>query len=302
MPKQIVAIACSDLHLTLNPPLARAKEPDWLFAQARQLTQLHQLAIKHNVPILCAGDIFDRWNCPVALTNWALDHLPPMIAIPGQHDLPYHQLEAIQNSSYWNLVKHGLIQNLIPGKALWEKEKLMIQGFPWGTELTPCPFESAGKIHIALVHKYIWIDGHSYSTASEDSKVTKGIWDALKGWDIVIFGDNHKGFQITKGKQTIFNCGGFQRRKSDEIDYQPQIGLIFSDGSMEPFLLNCSEDVIETTSKKEQIREEIDLGAFLNELGELKSTSIDFLEIIGHMMQDKNERVQKLIIEALETK
>lgn len=298
MPKQIIAIACSDIHLTLTPPLARSQEPDWLAAQARPLTELKNLAEKHDVPILCAGDVFDRWNCPVALTNWALDFLPKMIAIPGQHDLPYHRLEDIRDSAYWNLVKHGTVLNLFPEKS-HHMDNLVVQGFPWGTSLSKCPKKIDKKIYVALVHQYIWIDGHSYPGAPEESKAGKEIWN--KGWDVVVFGDNHKGFMVTNKKQTIFNCGALQRRKSDEIDYEPQVGLIYSDGSVEPFLLDCHSDIIEeTTRKKEQSEENIDLDSFLEELGGLASTEIDFLEIVKHHMATKSKSVQNIIIEALE--
>src|SRR5438034_54953 len=68
----VVAIACSDIHLSLNPPLVRTSEPDWLAAQARQLEELASLSKIHSCPIIIAGDLFDK-ACPsVEFINWTI--------------------------------------------------------------------------------------------------------------------------------------------------------------------------------------------------------------------------------------
>ena len=40
----------------------------------------------------------------------------------------------------------------------------------------------------------------------------------------------------------IFNCGCLMRRKSDEIDYKPQIGLLLESGEIKLYFLNISKD------------------------------------------------------------
>ncbi len=301
--KEVVAVCCSDLHLTLRPPLARAKEKDWLEAQARPLLQLDDLARKHDVPILCAGDIFDRWNSSAELINWALDHLRPMYAIPGQHDLPTHNYELIHKSAYATLAKarnsQRGIYDLIPGE-MHGIQDLNVQAFPWGCPLTHPKSPRKDRLNVALVHQYVWVVGKTYPGAPKDATVSAQ-GKALKGWDVVIYGDNHKGFLTTKGKTTVFNCGTLQRRKSDEIGYRPQVGLLYSDGSIKAHELDVSADIIEETSDVLEPKEDMELEEFLEELTKLQDSKLDFEEAMKRLLRETKPKalVRELILEAM---
>ncbi len=84
MRKSVLAILCSDLHLSLKHPLIRIKEPDWMQAQKRVLLQITAIATKYQAPVVFAGDLFDRWDSPAELITFALSYLPdPFYAIPG---------------------------------------------------------------------------------------------------------------------------------------------------------------------------------------------------------------------------
>jgi len=315
MRKQIVAIACSDLHLSLKPPLARANEPNWLEAQKRTVDQIRDLAEKYEAPILCAGDLFDKWNSPVELVNWAIENLPTMYCIPGQHDLPFHDINSIHKSAYWTLVKALKIIHVKNDGSMinsnWEhsiapflieNRNIHLQGFSWGQPLEP-PNLIGGKLNIALIHQYLWTEGSSYPGAPEESRLGKTL-PGSKGWNVVVFGDNHKGFSTRCKEVSVFNCGGFQRRKSDEIDYSPQVGLIYEDGSVEPFYLNCDEDIIVKTESAKQIKNDMQLTDFLESLTNLKSSNLDFEETMKQVLEEKkpSHEVWKTILEAMETK
>ena len=86
-----IAVAISDVHLSHTPPPARSEEPDWYEAMRRPLKQVEYIARRNEVPIICAGDLFHRWWSPPPLVNFAIKTCPKMFAIPGQHDLQYHQ-------------------------------------------------------------------------------------------------------------------------------------------------------------------------------------------------------------------
>jgi len=294
----VVAIACSDIHLSLKAPLARAGEPDWLEAMKRMAYEIDEIADYHDVPVLCAGDVFDRWNSSPELINWALKHLPKLYAIPGQHDLPTHNLDLIEKSAYWTLVKAGKIHNLSVGENHGYKD-MIFQGFPWGVPLEPCE-RTDKRIHIALVHRYIWKKGKSYPGAPKDAHIRKQ-QDAHKGWDVVIYGDNHKGF-LQEGDTTIFNCGTLLRRKSDEIGYRPQVGLILDDGTVEPHYLNIKADIITETEKLRTPEEDMELKEFLEELTKLGDSSLDFKDAMIATLNKRKpgKAVRKLIVEAME--
>ena len=101
MKKKPVALVCSDIHLCHTRPTSRSAEPDWYEAMARRLHQVDEIASYQQVPVLCAGDVFDRWNSPPELINFAIKNMPPMWAVPGQHDLPHHRLDEVHRSGLW---------------------------------------------------------------------------------------------------------------------------------------------------------------------------------------------------------
>ncbi len=79
------AIFVSDIHLSAKPPALRHLEPNWFEAMARPIREMRRLAEKLDVPVICGGDIFDFWNPPAELISFAIQELPKLYAVPGQH-------------------------------------------------------------------------------------------------------------------------------------------------------------------------------------------------------------------------
>lgn len=277
----------------------------------RPLEQLWDLQKKHNCPIICCGDIFDHWNAPAETINFALQKLPFMYAVPGQHDLPHHSYDNIKQSAYWTLVKAGRIKNLRwgnPEVVLFEHDSnsaLVLHGFPWGTEITKRQMGTDDpNVHLAVVHSYIWITGHSYPNAPKEKRAGE-YFDSLKGFTAAAFGDNHKGFLSTKGPCPIFNCGTLMRRKADEFSYEPQVGLLYTDGHFEPHLLTTASDqfidVEEALSIVERTMEGVQ---FVEELMKLGNSCIDYAEAVTQFCEKNgiNKRVRKVISRLSEEK
>jgi len=309
----VIAIAVADLHLSLTPPVARSVETDWLEVQGRVVEQLHDLADKHEAPILMAGDVFDRSNAPPELVNWAIRNLPPMIAVPGQHDLPLHRYEDVGKSAYETLVLAGTIQNATDSP--WISKKAHVNGFPWGKE--PCGLEGRGDypegsdIQIALCHRYVWVKGKCYPGAPPDAALgfCRGL---LAGYDFAVFGDNHQPFTAKldvkndKGKIqcNIVNCGCLIQRKQNERDIKPAAWLLYEDGQIEPHYLDTSKDKwLDPEDEPEQLPLDARLDEFLEQLGVVEMESLDFREAVNRYLTDNkgvDGRTKRILLEAME--
>ena len=302
-------ILCSDIHLSDRPPIFRSAEPDWFEAMARPLRQLREEADLLNVPIACCGDIFDKWNPSPALINFAIEELPTMYAVPGQHDLPHHRLEDIKSSAYWTLVETGNIINLEYGKPV-EVNDCFLYGFPWGSELKPCENDLENLcLHVAIVHKYIWDrPENSFPGANPMDRTglhSKGCWQSkLSGHHVMAFGDNHKGFvQNMQAGPSILNCGGFMRRSKDEIEYTPSIGLVDFGGQIERWALDCSEDkYLKQDPSHEIIDEDLGLPEFIAELKQLGSDELDFKSAVENYCEANNvdDETREIVMGAIE--
>lgn len=305
---QVTAILCSDIHLSLKPPIWRSAEPDWFEAMVRPLKEISSLQNYYGCPVLCAGDVFDRWNCAPELINFAITHLPDnMWAIPGQHDLPYHNYEDIKKSAYWTLVRANTINYIHPNTPtlMDGADGIVMMGFPWGHKVTPVPIKRPKRnntTRIAALHEYNWIPGKEYPTAPKTSRLTSKRKN-FKGWDIVCIGDNHKGFKYKIGETTFFNCGSLMRRKSDEVNYRPWIGLVTTDKDVIPHYLDTSKDKYLQMAKDSKgcPGKALDMDGFLQGLAELGKDALDFETAIKHYNHKHNTRrpVRNIIKESM---
>lgn len=299
---KVRAIVCSDIHLTLKPPIARAGEANWLDAQARTLRQVIDLSQKYNAPVLIAGDVFDRWNAPVELVNFAIDHMPyPAYAIAGQHDLPAHRLEAIASSAFYTLMKSGNLVRVLPSG--WNVRPSIVSpmhvaGVSWGEEIPAVP--KTEYLKVILIHSFIWdIRANAYPGAPKENRL-KSWRRRLRGWDVAIFGDNHAGF-VSPGTPFIFNCGTLMRRKADEIAYKPQVGLILDDGSVRPYYLDTSDEKMEPVASSDIVCS-LDLQMFIRDLNRLHKDPLDFREAVKRAARarEKDDPVRRLLMEAID--
>ncbi len=314
---KVIAILCSDLHLSETAPVARAAEPDWFAAQERPLAEIDRLSKKHRCPVIIAGDIFDRWNASPAIINFALEHLPDNVyAIPGQHDLPNHSLKEIKRSAYWTLVESGKVINIdyrvvdpliISG---WVSRtpgtRLIVRGFSWGQKITPekC-LHNDGHVYLAVSHQYVFtrpgINGNGYPGAPEDQMLSK-MWLQLEGYDAAVFGDNHQGFlagsRVTGKHVNVMNCGTLMRRKQDERDYKPQVGLLRADVTIDRHFLDVSKDKFSDPTDV-SVDRVLDSSEFLEELRSLGGDSLDFRAAILRRLDKVSDDVRCAVLEAV---
>lgn len=298
----VVAILAADLHLSLKPPVARSVESDWLNAQRRPLEQIQVLIDIHHCPLLVAGDLFDRWNAPAELINWALKWLPDCHAIAGNHDLPNHDLKSMRRSAYGVLVQAGKVTNVPPGKPVEidRGHPIRLHGFPCGVPVRPLAEPHDLLIEVALVHEYLWVKGTGHVGARPEQRL-KARRKQFAGYDAAVVGDNHVPFDVN-GPPWIMNCGAVQRRRADEIDFKPSVGLLMSDGTVKRHWLDCHKDKFVTPDELTTVAGG-DVSGFVDELGSLADAGLDFEAALRKMVADERlrEGVKAKVLEALDS-
>jgi len=308
-----LAVLCSDIHLSHKCPVARTAEESWYEAMKRVLDELRFIAHQQfncKLPIICAGDVFDRWNSPAELINFAVDNLPEMYAIPGQHDLPNHNMGEIERSAYWTLVQCGVLKEIEKGDFLVRhegKEKsngLVLFPFPWGSDIKPLKSEKDSRdVHLAVIHSYIWKDGFGYPNAPKEQRVAK-YRRAIAGYDAAVFGDNHKGFHVRLPEGIdIINTGTLMRRKIDEVDYVPQVGILYSTGLIEPIPLSTDDDkFVDRHLERTNRQDDISARDLLEELQSLGGDSLQFRDFVIREMdkRDTSSGVRCRVLHAID--
>jgi hypothetical protein len=308
-----VVLAVADLHWSHKPPVARCVEEDWYAAMERPWDQVVKLQNELKVPLIIAGDLFDDgWRagrCPPQLINWVItqlsritqhkdgDYVGGVFAVPGQHDLPHHRLDGIDKSAFWTLKEAGLLTYLSPGSPLELSANsggvVRLHGFPWGVPVKPLLKPHDLLLEVAVIHSFVWTKTTGYAGAPDDKRVKKYL-PKLKGYDVAIFGDNHIPFTFPperKGGTLIYNCGGFLRRKIDEITHKPSVGIIHSDGTVKRHYLDCSRDKFLSQEDLGKVAGSIGFESVIEALSELGDGAIDFREAIMRVL--RREKVSR---------
>lgn len=302
---EVVAVLCSDLHLSHTPPRARAEsQTEWYGVMARQLAELRDVSDTLYSEIVVAGDVFDSWRPPPELIRFALDNLPPVFAVAGQHDAPYHKVEDLHRSAYGVLTAAHRIRDLKPGEprlihrsSVRCEKNVYACGFPWREPLGPPPQDlSSPSLKLAVVHHYVWADSQTKYHGAPEEDQAKLLISALAGFDVVVSGDNHKGFLWGRW----FNAGAFFRRHADERDYRPWLGLLHASGAVTPYYLDVSRDRFVDGSVAIE-KKGVDAEGFLAELESLGESGVDFAAAVVRYLDRTpvGEGVRRRLLDAI---
>lgn len=307
-----VAILCSDMHLSATPPVARSGEPDWYAAMGRVFDQIQKVRSKvgiQTIPIICAGDVFHHWRSPPELINFALDKMPVMYAIPGQHDMPMHNRDLMHKSAFETLVRAERIIPLDSDGLLLPTFDILVRGFGFGEKIirhSDPRSNISGITSVCVAHQYVWTK-HAPRAISPVRDELDPDDDRYHGYDVVVFGDNHKPFFIVDhpaggGVRTFFNCGSTMRRSSDD-KHIPRVGVVYDDKTVESVPLDISADHFNPVKYhfnpvKCGPDPELEVAGFLAKIQ--FAYELDYSKALRAEFQFLSPEARRIILEALE--
>lgn len=292
-----IAILVSDLHIRSTVPSART-ETDWYEVMAAAFAALKKVASKHKVPIICAGDVVDKWNSSGELVSWAIDHVPTMYAIPGQHCLLGHDLSNKLRGAYGALVKSGVLIDMEPEQwTTITPGKLSAYAMPWGRYLGPSDIPDRG-VRLLVIHKYLYYDQRTcYQGAPEEGSYERHK-DLFSPFDAVLAGDNHIPWLVHATGRSIYNHGGFIPQNKDQKNLTPSVGVLYENGriSLEelevPPPLWQEAQVVETGP---------DYSGVAKAIADMRNTGPDFSERLLRAAENAaSDEVRKIVREVWE--
>lgn len=224
------SIIVGDLHITDHQPLCRID--NFWETQIRKGEWLKSMWAKYgHPPILQVGDVFEKAKASPACISMVLEHYPPMITIPGNHDLPHHSLSEYPNSALYVL---DLTRN---DERMWNWEILgvedrdmgmivgsvVIDPMPWG-EKDLLIHEVVGEAftHILLAHTMI-LDGPSPFEGEQASDFLHRFPD----YPLILTGHNHSPIVYQEGGRILLNPGSFTRQTVSESHF-PRVYLWYA--------------------------------------------------------------------------
>ena len=132
-----------------------------------------------------------------------------------------------------------------------------------------------------------------------ETGLVKSVIKSCKGFDVLVFGDNHKGFTTTnkvgKGSVVMLVPGTAMRRHRDEIEYKPRAWLLYDDKTVKPIALPKQHDEFVEAPMVEK-REK--LTAFVERLVDDKEVSLSFIHNLKRTLDDSPD-IKPEVIELL---
>lgn len=273
-------ICTADWHLRDTQPKCRTD--NYYEAQWKKISFISELQVKHNCPVLIAGDVFDKPKPSPMLLADTLLHIPrKIICVPGQHDLPEHSIENLNQSGLAVLNVGSDVRILkgegtgtpiafpdgyAPGKC---KTDFLIHGVPWGKELLPLENRKAFN-NIALIHTLV----RNPKETNENIPFSEdyiSLFEKMTRYDLIVSGDNHKSFTYQKGGKGgikwIVNPGSLMRMDADQVDHKPRMYLWYAeDNTVEAVYLPIEQGVVSREHIERQTKEDERMEAYKTRL------------------------------------
>jgi len=93
------------------------------------------------------------------------------------------------------------------------EKNVYVYGAGWNDDI-PEPLDDEGT-HILLIHKLVIKDEKFDGIPAQEL--------FKEPFDLIVSGDNHKGFAYSDGKRHLVNCGSLMRANIDQSTHQPYI-------------------------------------------------------------------------------
>jgi len=260
----------SDLHLRDDVPACR--KDDYFEAQRKKLEYIRNLCDSLSAPLIVAGDIFDAWKSSPYLISFAIQNLPlSTYVIPGQHDLPQHNLQLFSRSALFVLCKARRVKLL--GRKGCEISSTWIHGFGYGSGGEAWKVKPVkGVRRVGVFH---FLTFYKEKPPIPRIQSAQSVLRRYKGFDLIVVGDNHESYMVEEGGRIILSPGAMMRMAKNEEERKPHVYVWdVKENSIERKDLPIEKDVM-SERHKEKAQHKVEIEAFIERLktgGEIKNS------------------------------
>ena len=212
---KIDMIIGADFHFRDSTPICR--QDDFIEAQINKMKWLNDLQQKHDCPVLCAGDYFHQWKSSPLIISLCIEHMPFVYTVPGNHDLPQHNVELLNKTGLTTLEKAGKAGILNDGWCNEFSLSLQVYGIPYGAKIPK--LEAA----ILICHEMIYQQPEHWQ--KKNGSQALAFLKKHKGYQLIVTGHNHKPFTAEHEGRLLVNPGSLMRMTADQKDYKPRVYL-----------------------------------------------------------------------------
>lgn len=279
----------SDPHLRHTNPISRSD--NYAETCLRKLEQIVAFCNNRGSTLLIGGDIFDKPDNPIWFVNRVIEVLNELesstYVIAGNHDLKYHNVENLKESSLWTLGE--AVDNLYLTHTYQPLgHNIRLHPYPFGIEPDSAPTE--GRYNILMLHTPIFekeVPWFMSDAMTADQLVAK-----YPGFDLYVSGDIHQTCITDK----VINTGSMMRSTKAQKEHKPCFVTVDTEtGEKEITYFDIEEDVW-----KLEFEAPVDdsFSADLNELSEVllaRGEKLCYKDVAIELAKDNTKHQQRLM-------
>lgn len=286
--KKADLILSADYHLRETIPQCR--DIDFMDEQWEALKFISDLQVKHECPVVCAGDLFDYWKPSPWLLSNVLNKLPnKFYSVYGNHDLPDHSIQLYEKCGMYTLLSAGHLSTLPQGD--------------WNSVPNDSNALQIGNKKVLVWHKFVWNGKNApWDGAAKKVNSAKYILKKYPNYDLILTGDNHQSFSYRYKNRLLVNPGPITRQDVNMENIKPKVFLWYADINRAvsvnlPTVGRISKVHIERKKIKEKRIE-----AYISQLDGKWDVSINFPKNIRtHLkVNEVEEKVKQIVLKAIE--
>lgn len=203
-------LAGSDFHFSDVRP--RCRVDNWYETQRLKAEWVVQQINEYKAPLFVAGDFFDTGKVSPYLTSMLINIFSkaeyPIYAVAGNHEMPYHNINHLSESSYNVLMEAGVIKTI---------EDDDIHCYNFNEEIGQ--HEGMCMAHISVYEKEV-------PPFMPDAHTARDLLESYP-YKIWITGDIHTRFHVVHDGKILLNPGGLLRIEATKKNMQT--GLMYYD-------------------------------------------------------------------------
>lgn len=282
------AIFTADWHLRDSKPKARTD--DFISAQWKKVSWVFGRGVEYRCPIFIAGDFGHKPYWPNRLLRLIIERLMVLrnrlnvFVLAGQHDLPNHRLDRLEDSGLGvlNTAFNHRPQFLIPDTFCNEltyidRGDFIVYFFHFGEKIQHPP--ATKKRQVALAHQMVIERVEDYPGQFDHGDHAGALLKKFPEYDLIVVGDNHKTFVVEEEGRIVLSPGSLMRTTAAQIKHRPSIFLWRAkDNQLEQVFLPIEKDVLSREHIKEEKERDKRIEAFISSLDSNYEVDISFEE------------------------
>lgn len=259
----------ADMHIRADVPKCRTD--DFLVAQWDKLHQIDQIIRQHNIEYwLDAGDIFEKAKPSLELVIKTMQHWPRLRchAVAGNHDMPSHNFQRINESGFGVLLQAGRVEQLDGLNLVISRDnvEVHIYGASYKQPIPEPEHKSSKRIrNVLILHDMIYKSRRD-TLPNAPGTIASALLRRL-GYDLISSGHNHAQFDHKHEDKLLVNMGCLSRQAADLTEFKPRVAVYNPyENTVEYIYLKCDHNVVTREHIVKEQQKEDQISAFVEML------------------------------------